>query len=63
MRITAKQETKAFEILDQSMSRITVAADGSALTTLGYSAGRKRTIDVTDLIWKRAHMNGFALAN
>ena len=48
MRITAKQETRAFEILDQSMSRITVAADGSALTTLGYSAGRKRTIDVTD---------------
>src|ERR1700730_4706889 len=33
-----------------------------ALTSLGYSAGRKTTIDVTDLIWKRARMSGFALA-
>ena len=32
------------------------------LTSLGYSAGRTTTIDVTDLIWKRARMNGFALA-
>src|SRR5258705_5285776 len=32
------------------------------LTSLGYSAGRKTTIDVTDLIWKRASMSGFALA-
>jgi len=32
------------------------------LTSLGYSAGRKTTIDVTDLIWKRARVNGFALA-
>ena len=32
------------------------------LTSLGYSAGRKTTIDVTDLIWKRARMSGFALA-
>src|ERR1700723_736548 len=31
------------------------------LITLGYSAGRKTTIDVTDLIWKRAHMAGFSL--
>lgn len=29
--------------------------------TIGYSAGRKACIDVTDLIWKRAHMAGFAL--
>src|SRR5260221_2719289 len=29
--------------------------------TLGYSAGRKTTIDVTDLIWKRARMAGFSL--
>src|SRR5258706_5789187 len=28
---------------------------------LGYSAGRKTTIDVTDLIWKRARMAGFSL--
>jgi NADPH2:quinone reductase len=27
---------------------------GGSLTTLGYSASRKATIDVTDLIWKRA---------
>ena len=32
------------------------------LTSLGYSAGRKTTIDVTDLIWKRASMSGFSLA-
>jgi NADPH:quinone reductase-like Zn-dependent oxidoreductase len=31
------------------------------LVTIGYSAGRKAGIDVTDLIWKRAHMAGFAL--
>jgi NADPH2:quinone reductase len=29
--------------------------------TLGYSAGRKTTIDVTDLIWKRARLAGFSL--
>src|ERR1700678_4632671 len=37
-----------------------LALDGS-LITLGYSAGRKATIDVTDLIWKRARMAGFSL--
>jgi len=31
------------------------------LITLGYSAGRRTTIDVTDLIWKRARMAGFSL--
>src|SRR5580658_7034307 len=31
------------------------------LITLGYSAGRKTTIDVTDLIWKRARMVGFSM--
>lgn len=31
------------------------------LTSLGYSAGRNTTIDVTDLIWKRASMSGFSL--
>jgi NADPH:quinone reductase-like Zn-dependent oxidoreductase len=36
-------------------------APGGVLTTLGYSAGRKTTIDVTDLIWKRARMTGFSL--
>ena len=38
----------------------TLALHG-VLTSLGYSAGRKTTIDVTDLIWKRASMSGFAL--
>jgi NADPH2:quinone reductase len=34
---------------------------GGVLITLGYSAGRQTTIDVTDLIWKRARMEGFSL--
>src|SRR6202171_6027717 len=34
---------------------------GGVLITLGYSAGRKTTIDVTDLIWKRARMAGFSM--
>src|SRR6202011_1491378 len=34
---------------------------GGVLITLGYSAGRKTTIDRTDLIWKRARMPGFSL--
>ena len=34
---------------------------GGVLITLGYSGGRKTTIDVTDLIWKRARMAGFSL--
>ena len=36
-------------------------APGGVLITLGYSAGRKTTIDVTDLIWKGARMIGFSL--
>jgi NADPH:quinone reductase len=36
-------------------------AMGGSLTTLGYAAGRKSTIDVTDLIWKRAGMKSFSL--
>jgi NADPH2:quinone reductase len=34
---------------------------GGVLITLGYSAGRKTMIDLTDLIWKRARMAGFSL--
>jgi NADPH2:quinone reductase len=34
---------------------------GGSLTTLGYSAGRKSTIDVTYLIWKRASIKSFSL--
>jgi NADPH2:quinone reductase len=34
---------------------------GGVLIILGYSAGRKTLIDVTDLIWKGARMGGFSL--
>src|ERR1700688_1368763 len=36
-------------------------AVGGVLITLAYSAGRKTTIDLTDLIWRRARMAGFSL--
>src|ERR1700691_76381 len=36
-------------------------AMGGSLTTLGYAAGRKSIIDVTDLIWKRASIKSFSL--
>ena len=36
-------------------------AQGGSLTTLGYAAGRKTTIDVTDLIWKGAAIHSFLL--
>src|SRR5258705_7605185 len=39
------------EVLSEALGAL--ALDGS-LTTLGYSAGRKATIDVTNLIWQRA---------
>ena len=34
---------------------------GGVQIILGYSAGRRTTIDVTDLIWKRARLIGFSL--
>jgi NADPH2:quinone reductase len=34
---------------------------GGVLIVLGYSAGRKASIDLTDLIWKGARMSGFSL--
>jgi NADPH:quinone reductase len=46
------------DILSEALG--TLAVSGS-LTTLGYSAGRKSTIDVTDLIWKRASIKSFSL--
>jgi NADPH2:quinone reductase len=46
------------EVLSEALGAL--ALDGS-LTTLGYSAGRKATIDVTDLIWKRANIKSFVL--
>ena len=36
-------------------------APGGVLIILGYSAGRRTVIDVTDLIWKRARIESFAL--
>src|SRR6476659_6231907 len=45
-------------VTSEALSSLSV---GGVLTTLGYSAGRKTTIDVTDLIWKRARMAGFSL--
>jgi NADPH2:quinone reductase len=36
-------------------------AHHGVLTSLGYSAGRETTINVTDLIWKQATMRGFNL--
>src|SRR3989454_8431836 len=46
------------EILSEALGTL---APGGSLTTLGYAAGRKATIDVTDLIWKRASMKSFSL--
>jgi hypothetical protein len=39
------------EVLSEALKALAL---GGSLTTLGYSASRKATIDVTDLIWKRA---------
>jgi NADPH2:quinone reductase len=46
------------EVLSEALGAL--AADGS-LTTLGYSGGRKATIDVTNLIWRRASIQSFNL--
>jgi len=46
------------DVTSQAVSSLGV---GGVLITLGYSAGTKTTIDVTDLIWKRARMEGFSL--
>ena len=45
-------------VTGQALSSLGV---GGVLITLGYSAGRRTMIDVTDLIWKRARMEGFSL--
>jgi NADPH2:quinone reductase len=34
---------------------------GGSLTTLGYSASRKATIDVTNLIWQHASIHSFIM--
>jgi NADPH2:quinone reductase len=46
------------EIFSEALATL---APGGSLTTLGYSAGRKTTIDVTDLIWKQASIKSFIL--
>jgi NADPH2:quinone reductase len=46
------------EILGEALGTLSI---GGSLTTLGYAAGSKTTIDVTDLIWKRASMKSFSL--
>jgi NADPH:quinone reductase len=46
------------EVLSEALGAL--AMDGS-LTTLGYSGGRKATIDVTNLIWRRASIQSLNL--
>jgi len=46
------------EVLSEALGALAV---GGSLTTLGYAAGRKTTIDVTNLIWKRASIKSFSL--
>jgi NADPH:quinone reductase len=46
------------EVLSEALGALAV---GGSLTTLGYSASRKTTIDVTDLIWQRASIKSFVL--
>jgi NADPH2:quinone reductase len=46
------------EVLSEALGAL--APEGS-LTTLGYSANRKATIDVTNLIWQRASIKSFNL--
>jgi NADPH:quinone reductase len=46
------------EVLSEALGAL--AMDGS-LTTLGYSGGRKATIDVTNLIWRRSSIKSFNL--
>src|SRR6266478_7697828 len=46
------------EVFSEALATL---APGGSLTTLGYSAGRKTTIEVTDLIWKQASITTFVL--
>ena len=63
-RITARRgvniviESIGGIVTSEALSSLAV---GGVLITLGYSAGRKTAIDVTDLIWKGARMAGFSL--
>ena len=63
-RITARKgvdiaiESIGGAVASEALSSLAL---GGVLITLGYSGGRKTTIDVTDLIWKGARMVGFSL--
>jgi NADPH:quinone reductase len=46
------------EVLSEALSTLAL---GGSLTTLGYAAERKSTIDVTHLIWKRASIKSFSI--
>ena len=46
------------DVLSEALGAL---APGGSLTTLGYSASRKATINVTDLIWKQASIQNFML--
>src|SRR5882762_5441364 len=46
------------EVLSEALGAL---APGGSLTTLGYSGGRKTTIDVTNLIWQQASIRSFIL--
>ena len=46
------------EVLSEALGAL---AMGGSLTTLGYSASRKATIDVTNLIWQRASIRSFVM--
>jgi D-arabinose 1-dehydrogenase-like Zn-dependent alcohol dehydrogenase len=46
------------EVLAEALGAL---ASGGSLTTLGYAAGRKATIDVINLIWQRASIKSFVL--
>src|SRR5437867_13043902 len=46
------------EVLSEALGALAL---GGSLTTLGYSASRKATIDVTNLIWQRASIKSFVM--
>jgi NADPH2:quinone reductase len=46
------------EVLSEALGAL---AMGGSLTTLGYSASRKATIDVTNLIWRQASIRSFVM--
>src|ERR1700737_1401718 len=46
------------EVLSEALGALAL---GGSLTTLGYSGGRKATIDVTNLIWQQASIQSFIL--